>query len=74
LKFSSAIYHYVKVQQLLFARHGDKKQTRRENMAEIDISWWVSEIKCIIFIENNDNPYQNYNNYIKLTIAFKFIP
>ena len=30
----------------------------------------VSEIKCIIFKENNDNPYENYNNYIKLSIVF----
>jgi hypothetical protein len=33
-------------------------------------SWGVSEIKCIIFKENNDNPYENYNNYIKLSIVF----
>ena len=25
--------------------------------------------KCIIFIENNDNPYENYNNHIKLSIV-----
>jgi hypothetical protein len=41
---------------MIFARFGDKKQTRRENMAEIVFSWGVSEIKCIIFKENNDNP------------------
>ena len=39
-------------------------------MAEIVFSWGVSEIKCIIFKENNDNPYENYNNYIKLSIVF----
>jgi uncharacterized protein (DUF486 family) len=50
---------------MLFARHGNKKQTRRQNMAEIMFSWGVSEIKNIIFIENNDYPYENYNNYIK---------
>jgi hypothetical protein len=33
-------------------------------------SWGVSELKCIIFTENNDNPYENYNNYIKLSIVF----
>jgi hypothetical protein len=37
-----------------FARHGDIKQTRRQNMAEIMFSWGVSEIKYIIFIENSD--------------------
>jgi hypothetical protein len=58
---------------MLFARHGDKKQTRRHNMAEIVFSGggWVSEIKCIIFTENNDYPYENYNNYIKLSLVFQ---
>jgi hypothetical protein len=37
---------------------------------KIWLSWGVSEIKCIIFKENNDNPYENYNNYIKLSIVF----
>ena len=55
---------------MLFARHGDIKQTRRQNMAEIVFSWGVSEIKYIIFIENSDYPYENYNNYIKLSIVF----
>ena len=40
---------------MIFARFGDKKQTRRQNMAEIVFSWGVSEIKCIIFKENNGN-------------------
>jgi hypothetical protein len=71
LKSSLAIYHYVKVQQLDdIWRLGDKMQTRRQNIAEIMFSWGVSEIKCIIFKENNDNPYENYNNYIKLSIVF----
>jgi hypothetical protein len=39
-------------------------------MAEIVFSWGVSEIKCIIFNENNDNPYEIHNNYIKLSIDF----
>ena len=43
---------------MIFARFGDKKQTRRQNMAEIVFSLGVSEIKCIIFNENNDNPYE----------------
>jgi uncharacterized protein (DUF486 family) len=49
---------------MLFAKHGNIKQTRRQNMAEIVFSWGVSEIKYIIFIENNDCPYENYNNHI----------
>jgi hypothetical protein len=62
---------------MIFTRLGDKKQTTRQNMAEIMFSWGgggggggISEIKCIIFIENNDNPYEIYNNYIKLSIDF----
>ena len=55
---------------MLFARHGDIKQTRRQNMAEIVFSWGESEIKYIIFIENNDYPYENYNTSIKLSIVF----
>jgi hypothetical protein len=62
---------------MLFAKHGDIKQTRLQNMAEIVFSCGgrgggggVSEIKYIIFIENNDYPYENYNNYIKLSIVF----
>jgi hypothetical protein len=46
------------------------KQTRWQNMAEIVFSWGVSEIKYIIFIENHDYPYENYNNYIKSSIVF----
>ena len=55
---------------MIFARFGDKKQTRRQNKAEIVFSWGVSEIKFIIFKENNDNPYEINNNYIKLSIVF----
>jgi hypothetical protein len=74
LKSSLAIDHYVKVQQLddiceTRNSNSNKKQTRRQNMAEIVFSWGVSEIKCIIFKENNDNPYENCNNYIKLSIV-----
>jgi hypothetical protein len=56
---------------MIFARLGDKKQTRRKNMAEIVFSWGVSEIKCIIFKETMTIlNYENYNNYIKLSIVF----
>jgi uncharacterized protein (DUF486 family) len=55
---------------MIFARFGDKKQTTRQNMAEIVFSWGVSEIKCIIFKENNDNPYEINNIYIKLSKVF----
>jgi hypothetical protein len=55
---------------MIFARLGDKKQTRQQNMAEIMFSWGVSEIKCIISKENNDNPYEIHNNCIELSIVF----
>jgi hypothetical protein len=55
---------------MIFARFGDKNQTRWQNMAEIMFSWEVSEIKCIIFKENNDNPNEINNVYIKLSIVF----
>ena len=31
----------------------------------------VSEMKCILFNQNNNNPYQICNNYIKLSIVFR---
>ena len=55
---------------MIFDRFGDKKQTRWQNMAEIVFSCGVSEIKCIIFKENNDNPYEINNISIKLSIVF----
>jgi hypothetical protein len=39
-------------------------------MAEIVFSCGVSEIKCNIFKENSDNPYEIHNNYIELSIVF----
>ena len=55
---------------MIFARLGAKKQTRRQSIAEIVFSWGVSEIKCVILKENNDNPYEIHNNYIELSIVF----
>ena len=55
---------------MIFARLGDKKEKRRQNMAEIVFSWGVSEIKCIILKENNHNPYEIHDNYIELSIVF----
>ncbi len=31
----------------------------------------VSEMKCILFNQNNNNLYQICNNYIKLSIVFR---
>ena len=46
------------------------EQTRRQNMAKIAFSWGVSEMKCILFNQNNNNPYQICNNYIKFKHSF----
>jgi hypothetical protein len=43
---------------MIFAILGEKKQSE------------ISEIQFIIFKENNDNPYEIHNNYIKLSIVF----
>jgi hypothetical protein len=67
LKSSLAICHYVKVQQLdVFCETRRYKANKSANRVFVG----VSEIKYIIFIENNDYPYENYNNYIKLSIVF----
>ena len=55
---------------MILARLGNKKQTRRQNMAEIVLWRPLSEMKCIIFKQNNANLYEICNNYIKLSIVF----
>ena len=39
-------------------------------MAEIALFRGVIEIQCVIFQQNNVNPYGIYNNYIELSIDF----
>ena len=68
LQYSLAVYHYVKVQQ-----PDDICDIRRQEAKKMAKYGWdrvfgrgggeVSEIKCIIFMVNNDNTYeiQNYN-------------
>ncbi len=55
----------------IVARLSDGERTRRQNMAKIAFSWGVSEMKRILFNQNNNNPYQISNNYIKLSIVFR---
>ena len=50
-------------------RLGRKTQTRRQNMAEIVFRRGVSEIQCIIFKQNNVNPYEIYNICIDISIV-----
>ena len=49
---------------------GEKEQNKTVNMAEIGFFRGVSEIQCVIFQQNNVNPYGIYNNYIELSIDF----
>ena len=55
---------------MILARVGDKEQNKTVNMAEIVFFRGVSEIQCVIFQQNNVNPYGIYNNYIELSIDF----
>ena len=55
---------------MILARVGDKKQNKTVNMAEIVFFRGVSEIKCVIFQQNNVNPYGTHNNYIELSTDF----
>ena len=52
---------------------GDKRQTRRQNMAKIVFWRGVSEIELFIFPQNNINLYAIYNNYVKLGMVFHAI-
>ena len=57
---------------MMLARVGDKKQNKTTNMAETVFfrGGGVSEMQCVIFQQNNVNPYGIYNNYIELSIDF----
>ena len=55
---------------MILARVGDKKQNKTVNMAEIVFFRGVREIQCVIFQQNDVNPYEIYNNYIELSIVF----
>ena len=58
---------------MILARVGNKQQNKMVNMAEIALfrgGGGVSEIHCVIFQQNNVNPYGIYNNCIELSIDF----
>ena len=71
LQYSLAVYHYVKVQQpddICDIRRQEAKKTAKYGRDRVfgrggGGGGEVSEIKCIIFMVNNDNTYeiQNYN-------------
>ena len=55
---------------MIVARVGDKMQTKnRKNRKIIVFFRGVNEIQCVIFQQNNVNPYEVYNNYIELSIV-----
>ena len=49
---------------------GDKKANKTEIMAEIMFLRGVSEIQCLIYHQNNVNPFEICKNWIKLNMVF----
>ena len=52
---------------------GDKKANKTENMTEIMFLQGVSEIQCLVYQQNNVNPFEICNNWIQLNMVFHVI-
>ena len=52
---------------------GDKKANKTENMAEIVFLRGVSEIQCLVYQQNNINPFEICKNLIQLNMVFDVI-
>ena len=52
---------------------GDKKAIKTENMAEIVFLRVVSEIQCLVYQQDNVNPFEICNNWIQLNMVFDAI-
>ena len=52
---------------------GDKKANKTENMAEIVFLRGVSEIQCLVYQQNNVNPFEICKNWIQLKMVFHVI-
>ena len=55
---------------------GDKIASKTENMAEIVFflgGGGVSEIHCLVYHKNNDNPFEICKNWIQLNTVFHVI-
>ena len=52
---------------------GDKKENKMENMADIVFLQGVSEIQCLVYHQNNVDPFEICNNWIQLNIVFHVI-
>ena len=52
---------------------GDKKANKTENMAEIVFLRGVSKIQCLVYQQNNVNPFKICKNLIQLNMVFDVI-
>ena len=52
---------------------GDKKANKTENMAEIVFLRGVSEIQCLVYQQDNVNPFEICKNWIQLNMVFYVI-
>ena len=52
---------------------GDKKANKTENMAEIVFLRGVSEIQCLLYQQNNVNPFEICKNLIQLNMVFDIV-
>ena len=52
---------------------GDKKANKTENMAKIVFLRGVSEIQCLVYQQNNVNPFEICKNWIQLNMVFHVI-
>ena len=52
---------------------GDKKANKTQNMAEIVFLRGVSEIQCLVYQQDNVNPFEICNNWIQLNMGFHVI-
>ena len=51
----------------------DKKANKTENMAEIVFLRGVCEIQCLVYQQNNVNPFEIRKNLIQLNMVFDVI-
>ena len=52
---------------------GDKKANKTENMAEIVYMRGVREIQCLVYQQDNVNPFEVCKNWIQLNMVFHVI-
>ena len=52
---------------------GNYKVNKTENMAEIVFLWGVSEIQCLVYQQNNVNPFEICKNWIQLNMVIHVI-